>query len=44
MGIPISCCTCTSNEGTWSTSIKQEECRLSSSKEGYVPEGLWSSE
>ena len=44
MGICISCCTCISNEGMGSTSIKQEECRLSSSKEGYVPEGLWSLE
>ena len=40
MGISISCCTCISNEGIGSTSIKQEECRFSSSKEGYVLEGL----
>ena len=36
--------TCISNEGIGSTSIKQEECRVSSSKEGYVLEGLWSLE
>ena len=44
MRIFISCCACISNEGIWWTSIKQEECRFSSSKEGYVLEGLWSSE
>ena len=44
MGMCISCYTCISNEGIGSTSIKQEEYRLSSSKEGYVPDGLWSLE
>ena len=44
MGVCTSCCTCISNEGIGSKSTKQEECRLSSSKEGYVTKGFWSLE